>query len=248
MSEGVSICMASFNGENWIQKQIDSIISQINDRDELIIVDDVSSDSTLEIINSYHDERIKLFINSKRLGVNKTFEKAISLSKNDIIFLSDQDDIWSPNKKELILDCFIQQNTLLITSNSFYIDKNDKVIDYKYFHKYSVDSYKYLKNIFLIILGKGNYPGCAMAFKRKILDYALPFPLFLESHDLWVAKIANILSSNYHLEDKIFYRRIHNNNASLKNRPISKKILSRIIHFYLLVVLLFRVLKIKIFT
>ena len=72
----VSVCMATYNGEPFLREQIDSILSQLNEKDELVISDDNSKDSTVDIIKSYHDKRIKLFINKEKKGVTHNFENA----------------------------------------------------------------------------------------------------------------------------------------------------------------------------
>ena len=104
----VSVCMATYNGERYIRQQIDSILSQLELSDELIISDDGSTDSTLEIIKSYHDIRIKVFHHQQSASHNKSyqtninvtanFENALRHSKGEYVFLSDQDDIWVHNK------------------------------------------------------------------------------------------------------------------------------------------------------
>ena len=95
-NELISIAMTSYNGEKYIREQLDSILTQTYGNFELIICDDRSKDSTVEIIKDYciKDSRIKLYVNEKNLGFKKNFEKAISLCKGEYIALSDQDDIY----------------------------------------------------------------------------------------------------------------------------------------------------------
>ena len=89
----ISVCMATYNGELYVAEQINSILSQLNYNDELIIVDDCSSDKTIDVITSFGDERINLIKNNKNIGVNKSFSKSILLSTGDYIFLSDQENM-----------------------------------------------------------------------------------------------------------------------------------------------------------
>ena len=86
--------MASYNGESFIVEQIDSILKQIGTYDELIIVDDCSTDKTLSLLKNINDSRIRLFQTDKNVGHIGAFEMALSRASNDIIFLSHQDDIW----------------------------------------------------------------------------------------------------------------------------------------------------------
>ncbi len=91
----VSIALPTYNGEAFLSKQIDSLLSQNYNNLELIIVDDCSTDGTIEVLNQYKPNAVvKIFQNERRLGVIKNFEKAISLCAGEFISLSDQDDIW----------------------------------------------------------------------------------------------------------------------------------------------------------
>ena len=89
--------MTTFNGEKFIETQLNSILSQLDRDDEVIICDDGSTDKTLSIIASLNDPRINLFHNSFR-NVILNFESALEKAKGEYIFLSDQDDIWYENK------------------------------------------------------------------------------------------------------------------------------------------------------
>ena len=89
----ISVAMATYNGEKYIKKQIESILINLNKDDELIISDDGSKDKTLDIIKSIKDKRIKI-ISGPKQGVIKNFENALNNCTGEYIFLSDQDDIW----------------------------------------------------------------------------------------------------------------------------------------------------------
>ena len=93
-----SVCMATYNGQKYLREQIESILCQLSANDELVISDDHSTDSTVDIIRSYGDSRIKMYANELTKGVTHNFENALNKSKGDIIFLADQDDVWLPNK------------------------------------------------------------------------------------------------------------------------------------------------------
>jgi glycosyltransferase involved in cell wall biosynthesis len=239
-SENISVCMATFNGAKYIIHQLNSIIKQLKDEDELIIIDDSSTDSTVELLNDNIDPRIKIIVNEINIGVNKSFEKAIKLAKNDYIFMADQDDIWPENRVEKMMDIFRSKNVNLISGNSEYIDSVGNEISYPIIPLKVADSYKLYKNLIKIFLGRGSYFGCAMAFNRDLLSGILPFPRYIESHDLWIAKASILQGKSYHLEDIILYRRIHGSNASVIQRPLLKKIYSRILFGVSLVSLLLR--------
>ncbi|MDE5758415.1 MAG: glycosyltransferase, partial [Allobaculum sp.] len=90
----ISVCIATYNGERYIETQIRSILDQLNEDDEIIISDDSSTDRTLDIIRSLNDSRIKLFAGNKFHSRTFNFENALKQATGDFIFLSDQDDIW----------------------------------------------------------------------------------------------------------------------------------------------------------
>lgn len=227
----ISVCIASYNGEKYIKTQLESIIHQLGVDDEIIIVDDCSQDRTVDIIKEFNDKRIKLYFNEVNKRHVYTFEKAIKFAKNELIFLSDQDDIWVNDRIKLIKSYFSTNDCLLISSNFILFQENhqEKLSRNPLKKK---DSKKYFGNILGIFLGKRDYYGCTMAFRKKLLEVILPIPSFVRSHDLWIAMAANLLKSNLHIEEITVKRRIHNNNVTVNNRTLKEKIDTRIFFFF----------------
>ena len=124
----ISVCMATFNGEKYLKEQIKSIIAQLDINDEIIISDDGSTDSTIEIINSFNDFRIKLYQNSFK-NLISNFEFTLNNASGDYIFLSDQDDIWLPNKVELCMKSLISAD--LVMTNCKLVDSNLEIIHFE---------------------------------------------------------------------------------------------------------------------
>lgn len=224
-----SVCIATYNGSKYIAKQLDSVIEQLGEDDEVIIVDDCSTDNTLEILETYSDVRIKLYRNEKNLRHVKSFERAISLSSKDLVFLCDQDDLWEVNRLEIFEDYFLKYpKVMLISSNFRCIDDNGDVIENNLRKVSTEDSFSYIKNIFSVFAGKIGYFGCAMAFKRELISKLLPIPAYVEAHDLWIATAANMLKANLHIDDKTLYHRVHQNNASDLRRNLQGRIKARL--------------------
>ena len=100
----ISVCMAAYKGEKYIASQINSILSQLSDKDELIVSDDEPSGDTERIVKEFakNDPRVR-YIEGPSKGVIKNFENAIKAATGDVIFLSDQDDIWCEGKVEKVL-------------------------------------------------------------------------------------------------------------------------------------------------
>ena len=239
--ECVSVCMACYNGEKYIEKQIESILPQLNENDELIVVDDHSSDRTAELVKNIRDSRIRYVFNQKNLGVNGSFEKAIGMAKNEYIFMADQDDLWTGNRLEDMLTGL--KKCMLVSGNSIAVDAFGKEKEFDLGMLYQTDSKAYGKNIVRIFTGKAYYYGCAMAFRKELTKIILPFPAYVESHDLWIAMAANLLKSNCHLEKIVLKRRIHGENASVIQRKLWKKLYSRFVFLKSYVVLRRRIKK-----
>lgn len=219
----ISVAMATYNGEKYITKQIDSILNNLNNNDEIIISDDGSTDNTINIIESYNDKRIKLF-NGPKQGLIKNFENAISHCNNNYIFLSDQDDIWASNKKEEILKTFKKTNSDLIIHDCKVFDSKTNKILIKSFFNFRKSKKGIFKNII-----KNSYIGCCMSFKKELLNYLLPFPNHIPMHDQWIGLIAEKKGKVYFLNKKLInYRRHEDNKTNLKHQSIFFMIQNRI--------------------
>lgn len=239
----ISVCLASYNGAEFIEEQLESILNQLSESDEIIIVDDCSSDNTVNKIELFNDSRIKIFKNDTNKGHVYSFGRAISLSNNDIIFMSDQDDIWLKDRVSLMISQFIENDSLLVSSNTNFINSEGEIIEYKIDGVESENSEKYFRNIFDVFIGKENYYGCAMAFKKELKGLILPIPSYVESHDLWIAIAANLSRSNLHCDEITLSRRVHGNNASIVKRSFLLKLRSRVIFARSALRLIFRSFK-----
>lgn len=203
----ISVCLATYNGEKYIDQQINSILSQLSLDDELIISDDNSTDNTISIIKSISDPRINIFIN-KEMGYTSNFENALRQVKGDIIFLSDQDDIWVKNK---VQTCLYQlKNVDLVVSDCKIIDSHNKIISESFY-----DLRRPKTSAFGNLI-KFSFLGCCLAFRSDILKSALPFPKNrkLCTHDNWLFLIGSCLYRHKVLDDKLILYRRHNDNIS----------------------------------
>lgn len=126
----ISVALCTYNGEDYLSEQLDSIFAQTHKVEEIIICDDCSTDNTLQIIKNYQErypKSIYLYQNKENLGSTKNFEKAINLCNNELIFLCDQDDIWLPEKVAKVYEIFIEQpNISGIFHNLFLYENNQK--------------------------------------------------------------------------------------------------------------------------
>ena len=229
----ISVCMATYNGEMFIEKQIVSILSELHEIDEVIVVDDCSSDGTLAKLEKFNDNRIKIHKNINNIGPTASFDKAISLARNDFVFLSDQDDIWTPGRVDLMIRYLEASEAMLLTSNFTWIDDNEISAIIEFDGVSANQSNNYVKNIIDIFIGKTNYFGCAMLFRKELIKIISPIPSCVESHDLYIAMAANIMKANCHIDEETFLKRKHKTNvtSTVSDRPLVKKLHSRLIFF-----------------
>ena len=224
----ISVCIATYNGEKYIKDQLASILVQLKADDEVIISDDSSTDKTVEIIKSFNDKRIILYENQKFKSPIFNFENSLTYARGDYIFLSDQDDIWVPNKVKTMKEFLL--NFDLVLSDTDIIDANGNILN-KSFYQMNGSQNGLLKN-----LVKNSYLGCTMAFNQKILQKSLPFPKDIAMHDWWIGLIAEIYGKTYFIDEKLIYYRRHGSNAS----PAGEKS-----HYSLLQKVSFRLIMIK---
>ena len=220
----VSVAMATYNGEKYIKEQLDSILSQLNIDDELIISDDGSKDGTIDIINEYmkKDKRIKLFKGPKK-GVIKNFENAISYCSGKYIFLSDQDDIWMDSKVEKVLFTFNNEKCTCVVHDAMVFNSNSNEIIADSFYKLRKSSNGIIKNIW-----KNSYIGCCMAFDGKMKKKILPIPDGIDMHDQWIGLLNDKYGKSIFIDDKLLkYRRHGNNVSSLSHHKLLRMIKNR---------------------
>lgn len=209
----ISVCLATYNGTRFIGVQLKSILTQLKEIDEVIIVDDSSTDDTVYKITNIKDRRIKLFLNEKSIGAALTFSRALSYATGDLIFMSDQDDRWHEEKVNILCSLFNSKSLDLIVHDANV--EVDGIFAQDSLFSINNSSPGILKNIF-----KNTYTGCCMAFRRNILINILPIsPNIGIYHDAWIGILAEyfgykILFLNTPLID--FVR--HDNNASSSKR------------------------------
>lgn len=220
----ISVCIATYNGEKYIQEQLDSILSQLGRGDELIICDDQSIDRTLDIIADYRDDRIRTYRNDTRMGHVRNFEKAISLARGDFIFLSDQDDVWLPGRVTAMMKYMEDEpSALLVASNFDLIDENGNAIGEFRFLR-SVKPLR-LMQLFCILAGRAPYFGCTFLMRRRMLDYCMPIPARIESHDIWIALVASMVGHVVNIPGSTLQHRVHGRNVTVKKRRATSVIL-----------------------
>jgi glycosyltransferase involved in cell wall biosynthesis len=222
----VSVCMATYNGAEYVTDQLESILEQLGPVDEIIVVDDASKDGTPQIVQALNDPRIRVIPSTVNRGYVSAFERAITESRGTYIMLSDQDDIWLPGRVAAMTGA-LKDNWFVASNFSVFGGEPNR------FHRIQLrsrDSHRRAANIFATWVGYRPYYGCAMAFRGEAKQFLLPFPPFLdETHDQWLAMVGNLHRQMVHIEEPTVTRRLHDQNATPKTtRPIKVILRARI--------------------
>jgi len=219
----ISVCMATYNGEKFIKEQLASILHQLDETDEVIISDDSSTDETVNIIESFDDARVRIYKDQVFKSPIFNFENALKKSSGDYIFLADQDDIWMPGKVEIIKTFLVDYD--LVLSDANIIDAEGNIINDSFY------LFNNSKNGLINNIIKNSYLGCTMAFNKRLLERALPFPNDIPMHDWWIGVLGEWFGRTIFIKDKLISYRRHGNNASpsgKSNYSFCKKIMFRL--------------------
>ncbi len=208
----ISVCIATYNGERFLKRQVTSILSQIDVKDEVIVADDGSVDNTLTILRDLNDPRIRIVDGAHRHSPTWNFEKALKEARGEYIFLSDQDDVWMPEKVAVTMR-YLQQYDCVVSDNVT-VAADDSVISDSFYAVNNTRPGKYYN-----LLLKNGYLGCCMAFRRNVLDAALPFPADIPMHDIWIGNVAAFKYSVCFIPDKLMHYNRHGDNASTASAP-----------------------------
>ena len=215
----ISVCIATHNGEKYIKEQLDSILCQLSTEDEVVISDDGSTDSTLEILSDYNDSRIKGYQYKQPYKsrhphsyVCKNFENALKHAEGDYIFLSDQDDYWMEGKVDKCVE--LLKTNLLVVHNADLVDQN-----LMGFGRLMYKNDFVFRNF--MALKRGKYYGCTLAFRRELLNVILPFPKSIVLHDHWIGCLAELTGEVvFHKESLMKYRQHNTNTSDIKNNSL----------------------------
>ncbi len=200
----VSVVMAACNGEKFIARQAESILGQLGGNDELVISVDPSTDATKRILLDFasEDHRVRV-LEGPGKGVICNFEYALAHASGAVIFLSDQDDVWHPDKLRSCLAALENEHACAVVHDAVIVDGDLNEIQRSFFKG------GFYSSIWRNVL-KNRYIGCCMAFRREVLAVALPFPPRLPMHDQWLGITAKRLGHiAYVNKTLIFYRRHH---------------------------------------
>lgn len=209
MNKTISIAMCTFNGSKYLSNQIDSILCQTIEADEIVIVDDCSTDETIDILQNYSIlcDKIRIFKNDYTLGPINNFEKAARLCSGDYIFFSDQDDVWLPNKIEFMIEAIGSGDFLY--SDAQIIDVVGNIIQESELKYHQVkpcpprDPFYFFTN--------NCVSGHNLLVTKRFIENSFPFPKNV-MYDQWLALLASVASGIKFLPMPLCQHRIHRSN------------------------------------
>lgn len=213
----ISVAMATYNGAKYIKEQLESIANQSVKPDELVISDDSSTDDTVYIVKEFVAKvsfEVKLICNKHNLGFSKNFSQALEYTTGDIVFLSDQDDVWLPNKIEKCIGYFYENPKIqVLIHDSELVDE----------HLNSLGSFKYKwnlsdeNNIQSNIANKGFSGNCCVC-RKEFLNEILPIPNVFY-HDDWIGRISYYFNLMKIVDDSLLLYRRHSEAISYGSTP-----------------------------
>lgn len=208
--------MPTYNGAKYLQQQLDSIYAQTMVPDEVIVVDDCSTDGTLDILKEYHEKYgLKYYENEHNLGYNKNFEKAIRLCSGDYIALSDQDDYWMPEKIEVsyqYISKYPKGEPSLVSSFSINADEKLKPFPGIYHDSQGGD--------WRLNLTRYNSQGCTLMMNRALVERILPIPDDI-IYDAYIGLTAAMTGNRYYINQDLMLYRLYGNNSLATDKPAS---------------------------
>lgn len=226
----ISVAMATYNGEKFIEEQLDSILNQTLPVSEIIIRDDISKDNTAEVIQTYIknkglEDKIDFKVNEKNLGYASNFMGALKETKGDYIFFCDQDDIWPTDRVELMIKALVDFPDALMIGSEFepfkYDDDAPEVPRWelsKFKNDGSMEKLSFnSKNIFI------GCQGCTMVMKKSFLNTIWSYWNDGWAHDEFVWKMALSLEGMYFFHRVTLKRRLHSNNVTLHKEHQKEK-------------------------
>lgn len=204
----ISIAMATYNGAEYLDAQLNSLVTQTRLPDELVVTDDCSTDSTLEILERFAKSApfsVLIHRNANNLGYCGNFNQALLRTQGDLVFISDQDDVWFPEKIERMVSFAARHPQALVMMNDAVLTHAD-LSESGLTKLGQIRSAGFKESSFVM--------GCCAAVRRDLLDLCLPIPEGFGAHDSWVVGIADGLGRKRIFPVALQYYRRHEQNES----------------------------------
>jgi glycosyltransferase involved in cell wall biosynthesis len=208
----VSVALLTCNSSRWLQPQLQSVLDQLGPADEVVVVDDASTDGTVAMITARGDGRIRLLANTRNRGVRVGIERGLTACRGEFIFLCDHDDVWLPGKRDTLIG-ELQAGAVLALSDASVIDGEGRQIEASFMARRGG-----FRGSLAATLWKNRYLGCAMAFRRELLTDILPIPAAVPMHDMWIGALASLRGRVAYVDRPLMQYRRHGGNVSPERR------------------------------
>jgi glycosyltransferase involved in cell wall biosynthesis len=201
----ISVCLASYNGQCYIEAQLLSIVQQLREGDVVLVADDGSTDLTPDLVRKF-GAPVQLIATSRIGGVVKNFERVLAAAKGDALVLCDQDDVWLPGRLDLIRKELVHHDMVLL---------NGQVVDAELQPRgITIFNYIDMRPGVISNFYKNSFIGCCMAFRRELRDRVMPFPKGLPWHDWYIGLAAELTGRVKRIDDITLLYRRHGSNSS----------------------------------
>ncbi|WP_177318739.1 glycosyltransferase [Chitinophaga sancti] len=216
----ITVGMCTYNSEKYLPEQLETIIHQTLRVNEIVVIDDASTDQTIDILNDYvkrYPDLFRIIRNEKNMGARKNFERALAESKGEIIFLSDHDDYWMPEKVAKVVAYFNSHpQDKVVFTNAMFMDENSASLPSTLWDVVgftpAVRAYAQTKDDLLRYLLKHGriVTGATLALRKESLGQILPFRLMHKIwHDAWIALVAANAKMLGYIEEPLIRYRVH---------------------------------------
>ena len=216
----ICVVLATYNGAKYLSAMLDSLVGQTRPAESVIVVDDGSRDETVQVLRQYADRLpLQIFVSEKNQGHRAAFSRALTiaqqqLSPDDFIALADQDDVWLPNKFEVLSKALEREQDGrkpdLVFGDAQVIDGDGKIVAPSWRKLSRIPEHLSLRTL---CTGFSNVTGCLSMFRTSLLDLVLPIPEDVYVHDQWITLCAASRNDYAAVSDAVIQYRIHGNNA-----------------------------------
>lgn len=218
----ISVALASWNGAQYLEEQLESLLTRTVLPDELVISDDASRDNTVSLARQFAKKApfpVRILENGVRVGFAKNFERAIAACEGDIICLCDQDDIWLPSHVEELVKPFQREETVLVLSRSMHFRRLDNgrelrwPIEGPWYRRWDWQRCRKVGLIAGFVRHQvPPFAGHGTAFRASLRATVLP--VAADWHDFWIDSLASALGDFWWVDEVLTHHRVHSRNTA----------------------------------
>jgi glycosyltransferase involved in cell wall biosynthesis len=234
VSGSISVALCTYNGDRYLAEQLRSLVDQTLRPSELVVVDDGSSDGTEVIVRDFAATApfpVRWYRNESRLGVVRNFQRAIGMTRSEVIFLCDQDDVWLPEKIEKTVALFDSPEVLMVHTDGRLVDATLRDLGVGLLEALELAAWE--RELFErergyeVLLRRSLVTGATAAVRRSLYDAALPFAQGWV-HDEWLAVLAALLGRVRRVDlPLLLYRQHGRNQIGARKRSWSERYVPR---------------------